>query len=116
MIRATGIAKLIALAAFALALLPVAQAQLTTGSITGSVLDPSGASVVGATITVTNVSTNVAQTDASNSAGNCQFLLLPPCTYTLACSSPGFGEPARVTIHEREQLLRCGHPNHEQVH
>ena len=79
--RVLGLLVLICLPAFP---------QLITGSVTGSVQDPSGAAIVGATIKITNTGTGAAQAAASDGAGNFQFLLLPPGVYVLEASNPGF--------------------------
>jgi hypothetical protein len=68
----------------------VAFGQQITGSVTGSVQDPSGAAVVGATVTLTNTGTSVSRTTQSDGSGNFQFLLLPPGNYLLEASNPGF--------------------------
>jgi len=67
-----------------------ALAQQITGSVTGSVLDTSGAAVVGAKVTLTNIGTSETQTAASDNSGNFRFLLLPPGTYTIECSLTEF--------------------------
>ena len=48
------LANVLALFALAILLNPGTFAQQITGSITGSILDPSGAAVVNATVTLTN--------------------------------------------------------------
>jgi hypothetical protein len=65
-------------------------AQLITGSVTGTVIDPSAAAVVGATARLTNTGTSVTQTAQSDASGNFQFLLLAPGTYSLEVAAPGF--------------------------
>ncbi len=67
-----------------------ATAQQITGSITGSVTDAQGASVTGAQITLTNTGTNAVATTTTDPEGNFRFLLLPPGTYSLRASAPGF--------------------------
>lgn len=47
----------------------LAHAQVSTGTILGSVVDPTGAVVVGATVTVTNMGTNVSNAATTNSDG-----------------------------------------------
>jgi hypothetical protein len=69
---------------------PSASGQQITGSLTGSVTDPSGAAIVGSAIRLTNTGTGVTQTTVSDSSGNFQFLLLPPGTYVIAASNQGF--------------------------
>src|SRR3954463_9405535 len=68
----------------------VAFAQQITGSVTGSVVDSSGAVVVGAKITLTNTGTSETQTAASDASGDFKFLLLPPGTYVIEGSLAGF--------------------------
>lgn len=65
-------------------------AQIDTGGITGTVLDPSGAAVPNANITLTNVATNVRQTTVSTATGNYSFNGLLPGTYTVEASASGF--------------------------
>jgi Carboxypeptidase regulatory-like domain/TonB dependent receptor len=68
----------------------VALGQQVTGSITGSVLDSTGGSLVGASVTLTNTGTGAAQTARTDSSGNFQFLLLNPGNYVLETTNPGF--------------------------
>jgi hypothetical protein len=67
-----------------------ALAQIDTGSIVGSVADPSGAVVAGATVTVTNQATGVASKTTSNAKGQYEVLALIPGAYTVASSARGF--------------------------
>ncbi len=64
-------------------------AQGDRGALTGTVIDPSGAVVPEATITVTNVATNVNWTVKSSSAGYYR-LPVPPGTYRLEAQKGGF--------------------------
>jgi hypothetical protein len=75
-----------------LALLCAASAlgQTVTGSITGLVTDPSGAVVVGATVTATNVATGVSTTAVSNGSGAYTIRFLPIGSYTLTIEAKGF--------------------------
>jgi hypothetical protein len=65
-------------------------AQQITGAVTGTVLDSSGAAVVGASVTLTNTGTAFAQTTNTDASGNFQFLLLQPGTYLVETSTQGF--------------------------
>ncbi len=70
-------------------LLPSAGAQtLTTGSLSGTVTDPSGAVVPGANVTVTNLQ-GATHKAVSNAEGRFSFPLLPPSTYTVAVEAQG---------------------------
>ena len=67
-----------------------AHAQITAGGVAGTVKDPSGAVVKGATITLTNTATNVAITTTSASSGTYVFENVPVGRYTLKAEAPGF--------------------------
>jgi hypothetical protein len=69
---------------------PIARAQSGAGSISGTVEDPSGAVVSGATVTVTNIATKVAQTTQSSSEGVYAFPILPVGQYSIEVSQSGF--------------------------
>jgi outer membrane receptor protein involved in Fe transport len=70
-------------------LTPTAHAQ-TTGTIYGRVLDPSGAVVAGAMVSVTNVETNLERTVTTESDGTYSFTLLPTGTYQINVRAAGF--------------------------
>ncbi|MDQ4120104.1 MAG: carboxypeptidase regulatory-like domain-containing protein [Acidobacteriota bacterium] len=69
-----------------------AQAEGTTGQITGVVTDPNGAVVPNATVTATNKGTNQTQTQTTSSEGVYRFVLLQPGQYTVTTSSSGFAQ------------------------
>jgi len=68
----------------------VAQTQITTGVIQGTVEDQSGAAVVGSTVEVKNLDTNLTKTQNTDSSGRFVFLLLPSGRYTVTASHAGF--------------------------
>lgn len=61
-----------------------------TGSLQGTVTDPSGAVVSGATVTATNTGTNAASTQQTTGAGAYSIAALPPGTYTVSVTATGF--------------------------
>ena len=65
-------------------------AQATTGSISGTVVDESGAIMPGVTITVTNIDTGVARTQVSDTNGRYRVLSLGPGSYELVAELQGF--------------------------
>src|SRR5947209_12282553 len=69
----------------------VAWSQTVQGVITGTITDPTGAVVPGATVTITNVGTNISQTSTTGSDGSYRFALVPPGTYTLEVKAANFG-------------------------
>ena len=75
---------------FALVLTPPALASGPTGSITGTVTDPSGAVVRNAHVTVLNEATNAVRTAESNDAGDFTVALLPAGRYRVTAEGNGF--------------------------
>jgi hypothetical protein len=76
-----------------LACLPsAAYSQSTFGSLTGTVMDSSGAVVPNAKIAVTNQSTNIQSTTQSNASGIYTVAQLNPGTYSLLVKAAGFNE------------------------
>ncbi len=69
---------------------PTAAAQSTTGTIVGSVADPTGALIPRATVTATNLDTGLSKTVSSNDAGEYRLDLLPVGRYSLTVSVPSF--------------------------
>ena len=87
--RAMSCRSRAALAVVVLAASPVL-AQTTTGSVTGTVTDPSGAVIPGATVTVTNTATGVRTPTKSDAAGVYSLRFLPIGPYTVEVTAPGF--------------------------
>src|SRR5215471_18653099 len=79
-----------ALMAAALLLVPDAPAQETTAGIQGSVKDPSGSAVPGATVEVTSPSLIGVRKVQTDSLGEYRLSALPPGIYAIAASAPGF--------------------------
>lgn len=77
-------------ALFAVLSVGMAHAQGSSGQITGTVTDPSGAVIPGVSITVTSVQTGQISTAVSNSAGIYQFPSLNNGNYNLAVTASGF--------------------------
>src|SRR5690349_9278109 len=76
---------------FAVVLLACAQMFAgVTASISGTVKDPSGAAIAGATVTATNVETSIKTTQITNGQGFYSFQSLPLGKYTLDVQQTGF--------------------------
>lgn len=82
-------ALMAALIAFALAC-SMGNAQTTTAAIFGTVTDPTGAAIAGASVTVTNVLTGIEHHATSDRQGAYHVTQLPPGSYRLTISSHGF--------------------------
>src|ERR1700730_9506238 len=79
-----------AVVSFFLALSTLAFAPSATTSLHGTVYDPKGAVVSGATVTITNPATAFTRTVQTDNQGAYQFPELQPATYELSVSAPGF--------------------------
>src|SRR5271167_2946224 len=66
------------------------QADYSTATLRGTVSDPTGSSVPGATITATNPATGVSKTTISGADGTYQIPALNPATYQVEIQASGF--------------------------
>jgi hypothetical protein len=78
----------------------VAQTQITTAVMEGTVTDSSGAVLPGVTVEVRNVETNIARTLATDRDGRFVALQLPPGQYTVTFTLASFS----TQVHENVQL------------
>jgi len=76
-------------------------AQDTTGKIVGTVSDPSGALVAGASVTVTNTGTGAAHQTSTDRQGHYQVLELPIGRYEVAAEAAGF---SRMLVASKNSL------------
>src|SRR5258706_6318738 len=65
-------------------------AQSFQGSLRGRVVDPNGASVPVAKITISDEATNLRRTTVTNEQGEYAFAAVTPATYTVMAEAPGF--------------------------
>ena len=85
------------LVCLSLPLVPL-NAQTTTASIVGTVSDPSGAVIGGASITVTNIGTNIAVKTTTDTAGDYVVTPLAIGRYSVTVEAPGFKKFLRSDI------------------
>ena len=78
-------------------------AQISTGSMNGTVLDVQGAAVVNAEITVTNPDTGFTRTTVSGNLGSYSIPDLPPGTYNVRVKTSGFS-----TVEQKKIALLVG--------
>jgi hypothetical protein len=97
----TAVTLLLAAAAFA-------QAQASTADLTGTVVDPNGAVVQGATVTARNSATGITRTVQASDAGEYQIIGLPPGEYEITAEAATFKKtvisPVRLTVGQSAQL------------
>lgn len=81
-------------------------AQTTSGSITGTVVDPQGASVANAAIKVTEEGKNYTLTATTDSEGRFVFAIIQPGIYTITIEANGFKKQERkgVTLVSNDKL------------
>src|SRR5262245_38769383 len=73
-------------------------AQQETATITGEIHDSTGAAIPNASITVTNVETNISFKSESNDSGIYTLVSLKPGIYTLEAEKGGFRKLVRSKI------------------
>jgi Carboxypeptidase regulatory-like domain/TonB-dependent Receptor Plug Domain len=72
--------------------------SLTTGGISGTVTDPSGAVVPAATVKLTNTNTNISETAPTNNDGAYRFAFVAPGAYKIAVAAKGFQPQERTGL------------------
>lgn len=80
----------IAIVVFALLCAIPSMAQVVKGSISGTVTDPQGAVVAGATVKAINDATGATLTTTSDNSGSFHFNLIPVGTYRVEMNAAGF--------------------------
>jgi hypothetical protein len=83
--------------------IPAWAQSISTGTVAGTITDPSGAVVAGATVTLTDTSTNISRAVTTNPAGRYFFADTAPGTYNVAVSKAGFS-----TVKAEKQVVQVG--------
>src|SRR5947209_14938734 len=73
--------------------------QLGASTIRGTITDPSGAAVGGATVTITNLATNLSRTQTTRPNGSYSFELIQPGDYKVEIEAQGFRKNVVPKIH-----------------
>ena len=88
--------------------IPALAQEITSGTVTGTVLDEKGAVVPGVTVEARNVDTNFTRTFTTDGDGRFTILALPPGRYVVSFSKEGFAkhnqENVEVTVGARVVL------------
>ncbi len=95
----------LALAGLAWTATPALYAQVDTGTVSGTVTDPSGAAVSNAQITARNTGTNETRTVTATGNGSYTFPSLSAATYEITVNVPGF-----ETYSQQVEITVGGHP------
>jgi hypothetical protein len=98
--------KTLAIALWLCILIVPLAAQSTSGTIVGTVTDPTGAVVAGANVTVTNQGTGIALKTTTDSTGN--YVLTPVAvgTYSVTVESAGFKKSvsSNITVNVQDRV------------
>jgi hypothetical protein len=97
-------------------------AQESRGAISGRLLDPTGASIPGATVIIRNTETNSVSRSATNATGYFEVILLNPGLYSVEAEAKGFKRlvsrlswkwrersTAKITERTREETTKVLH-------
>jgi Carboxypeptidase regulatory-like domain len=76
---------------------PLASAQVT-GSLSGSITDPSGAAVSAASVTARNLDTGISRATATDQTGRYRLSALPVGLYEVRVTTDGFAEAIRSGV------------------
>jgi hypothetical protein len=93
----TSICALFGFLVFVLAALP-ALCQVSGGSISGTVVDPSQGVIPQARVTARNTATGVESKATTNQTGYYEFPVVVPGSYAITVQAPGFGDAATSTF------------------
>jgi len=85
-------------ALFAIAIVPV-NAQVQNGIFTGTVMDPQGAAVVSADVSITNLGTNATVDVKTNAEGVYRVPELPVGSYKITVSATGFKKTVKSGVY-----------------
>lgn len=102
--QCASLALTITLCAFAV----MAQSQATAADLLGTVVDPNGAVVPGATVTARNIGTTITRSATSGDDGSYRLIALPPGEYEVTAEAASFKKvvisPVRLTVGQSAEL------------
>ncbi len=83
--------------------LPVWAQSTSSGTVAGTITDPTGAVVAGATVSLTDPATNITRTATTNATGRYFFADVTPAIYNVSVSKSGF-----ATVKSEHQQVQIG--------
>ena len=103
-LKCASIGILVCLLALLVSVSPAFAQSATTGALTGTITDPSGGVIVGASVTATNLGTGQSRATTTDANGSYRFSLLPAGNYGVKISAAGFQsvEVPSVTVNVTE--------------
>ena len=81
----------------------VAWPQAAFTSLRGTITDPSGSAIPGATVSIVNNATRITSTQVAGGSGEYQFQQIPPGTYVITANGSGFSpqsKQADLLVHQ----------------
>src|ERR671912_1694228 len=72
--------------------------QTSRGTVSGTVTDPTGAVIAGASVTLKNTQTSVERAATTNDEGFYRFEAVDLGSYTVTINAPGFGELVKTNV------------------
>lgn len=102
-IRTVQLAVLLLVVVGLLGTLPTWAQSTSTGTVAGTITDPSGAVISGATVTLTDPSTNTSRNATTNASGRYFFADVTPGDYAVSVSKAGFS-----TTKAEHQVVQVG--------
>jgi len=107
-LRQEQLSLLLALGSLLLVSSAMANAQVTTADLVGTIKDSSGAVVPGVTVALTNEATGVSRSTTTSDGGTYSFTSLQPGRYRLTAELPGFRKVERtgveLQVNQRAQI------------
>jgi hypothetical protein len=88
----------ILLAGFAASVPTFGQVDYSTGTLRGTVTDPQGAVIAGATVSATNSRTGISRSAQTEAQGRYQISALPPGNYEITFEKQGFAKQVVKTV------------------
>jgi hypothetical protein len=86
----------------------LAQAQATAADLSGTVMDPNGAVVPGASVTAKSLATGISRTVTASESGEYKLIGLPPGDYEVTSEGSGFKKtvisPVTLTVGQSAEL------------
>jgi hypothetical protein len=76
----------------------LSDSQTSSASLQGTVMDPTGSAIVGASIVLENTGSKLKRTATTGTLGEFRFLALPPGTYSLTITARGFAAYERTDL------------------
>jgi hypothetical protein len=106
-LKCASIGVLVCLLTLFISASPARAQSAETGALSGTVTDPSGGTIAGATVTATNLATGQSRTVTTDTSGVYKVSLLPPGNYSVRFSASGFKtiEVPSVTVNVTETRL-----------